>query len=103
MILFHLFKIDSDRKSEEHHLSICIQLRMTKHPSRKVMNFRHLLGCDTIVTYIFGGKIWGSDTNFRGKFWGQAPRPPNIEVHLVHPFDFKFDSILLPGFPDKNV
>ena len=25
-----------------------IQLRMTKHPSRKVMNFRHLLGCDTI-------------------------------------------------------
>ena len=25
-----------------------IQLRMTKHPSRKVMNFGHLLGCDTI-------------------------------------------------------
>ena len=24
----------------------CIQLRMTKHPSRKVMNFRHLLGCN---------------------------------------------------------
>ena len=23
-------------------------LRMTKHPSRKVMNFRHLLGCYTI-------------------------------------------------------
>ena len=47
------------------------------------MNFRHLLGCDTIVTYIFGGKIWG-----------QAPRPPNIEVHSVHQFDtfpFKFD------------
>ena len=59
------------------------------------MNFRHLLGCDTIVTYIFGGKIWG-----------QAPRPPNIEVHPVHQFDtfpFKFDQILLPGFPDKKV
>ena len=70
------------------------------------MNFRHLLGCDTIVTYIFGGKLWGSDTNFRSKFWGQTPRPPNIEVPPVHPFDtfpFKFDSILLPGFPDKNV
>ena len=53
---------------------------MTKHPSQKVMNFRHLLGCDTIVTYIYGGKIWGSDINFRVKFWGQAPRPPNIEV-----------------------
>ena len=34
------------------------------------------------VTYIFGGKIWGSDTNFRGKFWGEAPspRPPDMEV-----------------------
>ena len=29
-------------------LSTCIQLRMIKHPSRKVMNFRHLLSCDTI-------------------------------------------------------
>ena len=25
------------------------------------------------VTFIFGGKIWGSNKNFRGKFWGQAP------------------------------
>ena len=24
-------------------------IESTKHPSRKVMNFRHLLGCDTIV------------------------------------------------------
>ena len=28
------------------------------------------------VTYIFGGKIWGSNKNFRGKFWKQAP--PNL-------------------------
>ena len=39
---------NGDRKSQKLHLSTCIQLRMTKHPSRKVMNFRHLLGCDTI-------------------------------------------------------
>ena len=34
------------------------------------------------VTYIFGGKIWVSDMNFRGKIWGQAPppRPPYMEV-----------------------
>ena len=32
------------------------------------------------VIYIFGGKIWGSDTNFIGKFWDQAPRPPSMEV-----------------------
>ena len=34
---------------KELHSSTCIQLRTTKHSSRKVMNFRHLLGCDTIV------------------------------------------------------
>ena len=32
------------------------------------------------VTSIFAGKIWGSNKNFRGKFWGQAPRPPNMKV-----------------------
>ena len=31
------------------------------------------------VTYIFGGKIWGSDMNFRGKIWGQAP-PPHLLI-----------------------
>ena len=29
-------------------LRTCIQLRMTKHPSRKGMNFRHLLSCDAV-------------------------------------------------------
>ena len=47
IIFFHLCKINGDRKSQELRLSTCIQLRMTKHPSRKVMDFRHLLGCDT--------------------------------------------------------
>ena len=28
------------------------------------------------VTYIFGGKIWGSDMKFRGKIWGHAPPTP---------------------------
>ena len=33
------------------------------------------------VTYIFGAKIWGSNMNFRGNIWGQAPpQPPNMEV-----------------------
>ena len=32
------------------------------------------------VIYIFGGKISGSNKNFRGKIWGQAPRPPDMEV-----------------------
>ena len=30
------------------------------------------------VTFIFGGKIWGSNKNFRGKFWGQAP--PDLQI-----------------------
>ena len=45
---FIFCEINGGRKSLEVHLRTCIQLRMTKHPSRKVMNFRHLLGCDTI-------------------------------------------------------
>ena len=32
------------------------------------------------VIYIFGGKIWDSHMNFRGKSWGQAPRTPYMEV-----------------------
>ena len=45
---FIFCKVNGDKKSQKLHLSTCIQLRMTKHPSRKVMNFRHSLGCDTI-------------------------------------------------------
>ena len=37
------------KKSQGLHLSTCIQLRVLKHPSRKVINFRHLLSCGTIV------------------------------------------------------
>ena len=33
------------------------------------------------VTYIFGGKIWGSDMNFRGKIWSQSPPPPP-DLHI---------------------
>ena len=37
------------RKSlKERHLSTCIQLLITKHPSRNVLYFRHLLSCDII-------------------------------------------------------
>ena len=35
--------------SQEHHLSTCIQVLIIKHATLKVENFRHLLGCDTIV------------------------------------------------------
>ena len=39
--------------SQKRHLNHCIQLLIIKCPSRKVSNFRHLLGCDTIVLYCF--------------------------------------------------
>ena len=42
-------KTNGDKKSQELHLSTCIQLRVLKRLSRKVINFRHLLSCDTIV------------------------------------------------------
>ena len=46
------------------------------------------------VTYNFGGKIWGSHTNFIGKFLGQAPRLPDIEVPPGHPFDTFFLNLI---------
>ena len=36
---------------------------MTKHPSRKVINFRHLLGCYTIVIAEDTTFIWAGDFN----------------------------------------
>ena len=41
-------KTNGDKRSQELHLSTCIQLRALKHPSSKVINFRHLLSCDTM-------------------------------------------------------
>ena len=58
------------------------------------------------VTYIFGGKIWGSDTNFRGNFWGHAPSLPPSLLKWKYPlwvfysgyFPGKIDPVLcLPG------
>ena len=54
IIFFHLL-YNCHRKSQELHLSTCIQLPITKHPSRKVMNFRHLLGRDAIEEVLFHG------------------------------------------------
>ena len=39
------------------------------------------------VIYIFGGKIWGSNKNFRGKIWGQAP-PPDLLIWKYPPWEF---------------
>ena len=43
-----------------------------KHPSRKVMNFRHLLGCDAIVTRLLsqGYKVNRLSNTFK-KFYGR--------------------------------
>ena len=37
------------------------------------------------VTYIFRGKIWGSNNTFRGKFWGHAPPDLLIWKNLPGP------------------
>ena len=47
-MLIYLSKTYRDKNSQEGYLSTCIQLLIIKHPSRKVQNFRHFLGCDTI-------------------------------------------------------
>ena len=53
---------------------------MGKCPNFRVISEIQRAKFGVFVTYIFGGKIWGSNKNFRGKFWGQDPRPPSMEV-----------------------
>ena len=40
---------------------------MTRHPSRKVMNFRHLLGCDTIVPSVSSSLGRNNAQNFEAE------------------------------------
>ena len=54
--------------------------KLGKSPNFGVISEIQRVKFGVFVTYIFGGKIWGSNKNFRGKFWGQAPLPPNMEV-----------------------
>ena len=49
---FIFCKINGDRKSQELHLSTCIQLRMTKHPSWKSWILDIYSGCDTIASIL---------------------------------------------------
>ena len=45
----------------------CIQLRIFKNRSRKVVNFRHLFGCDTVpvLHQYFRGATIGTTYTFR--------------------------------------
>ena len=54
--------------------------KLGKSPNFGVISKIQRAKFGVFVTYIFGGKIWGSNKNFNGKLWGQAPRPPNMEV-----------------------
>ena len=52
-----------------------------KNPNFGVISEIQRAKFGVFVTYIFGGKILGSNKNFRGKFWGQAPpRSLNMKV-----------------------
>ena len=67
--------------------------KLGKNPNFGVISEIERAKFGVLVTYIYGGKIWCSNTNFRGKFLGQAFPPPrhlNIEV----PSRFKTDQLL---------
>ena len=63
---------------------------MTKHTSRKVMNFRHLLGCDTIV-WINGSKV----TDGGG---ADCPHIENVLNSQVGSVNSEKQAYLLPKF-----
>ena len=54
--------------------------KVGKRPKFGVISEIQRVKFGVFVTYIFGGKIWGSNKNVRGKFWSQVPRSPNMEV-----------------------
>ena len=54
--------------------------KVGKNPNSGVISETQGAKFGIFVTYIFGGKIWGSKKNFRGNFRGQPPRPLNMEV-----------------------
>ena len=62
--------------------------KLGKSPNFGVISEIQRAKFGVFVTYTFGGKIWGSNENFRGKFWGQAPDhliwkyPPGVFVSL---------------------
>ena len=47
--------------------------KLGKNPNFGVITEIQRAKSRILVTYIFEDKIWGSDMNFRGKFWGQPP------------------------------
>ena len=47
--------------------------KVGKNPTFGVKSKIQMAKFGVFVTYIFGGKIWVPNKNFRGKFWGQAP------------------------------
>ena len=68
------------RSGQGHQIRGKIRQKLGKSPNFGVTSEFQRAKFGVFVTYIFGGKIWGSNKYFRGKFWGQAPRPPNMEV-----------------------
>ena len=52
--------------------------KVGKSPDFGVISEIQRVKFGAFVTYIFGGKIWGSNKNFRGKFW--AIKPPDLLI-----------------------
>ena len=52
--------------------------KLRKNQNFGVISERAKFG--VVVTYICWSKIWGSNTNFRGKFWSHHPPTPDMEI-----------------------
>ena len=83
--------------------------KLGKSPNFGVISEIQRANFGVFVTYIFGGKIWGSNKNFRGKFWGQAPdlliwkEPPGIQIYFIFVWDwvgYSRQSWIKFNFPD---
>ena len=94
---------NGDKKSQELHLSTCIQLRVLKHPSRKVINFRHLGPVHMIPGQLIApGQLTDPGVNF-ASVHGLTPITVHMSFSLPRGnFERRVTRCTTPGNPPSR-
>ena len=80
-------KIQPSREKLRKFCYLLQDAKVGKNPNFWVTSEIQRVKLGVLVTNIFGGKIWGFQINFRGKFWGQSPLPHQPIDMKVSPLD----------------
>ena len=75
-------KVRPSSQNKRKNLGSFVTTRRKNCPNFGVISKIQKAKLGLFVTYIFGGKNWGSNKNFRGKFWCQAPPPQPLYMEV---------------------